>query len=112
VCVRLGFPILSLALKPLGIDWEFRGKERLTELDSACIIVSNHQSALDFIVPLELSPEVNPALVAKRSLLYVFPFGFAAWLCGGIFIDRARGQQSQTTISTTAKDLHTNKVGI
>jgi 1-acyl-sn-glycerol-3-phosphate acyltransferase len=65
---------------------------------------------LDFILPLELAPDVTPALVAKRSILYLFPFGPAAWLCGGIFINRGKGQQCRTAISTTAKELHKKKV--
>jgi lysophosphatidate acyltransferase len=106
---RFGFPILNRFLQPLGIRWKISGKDRLLN-DSACIIVCNHQSGLDFILPLELAPDVTPALVAKRSILYLFPFGPAAWLCGGIFINRGKGQQCRTAISTTAKELHKKKV--
>jgi len=50
------------------------------------------------------------AAVAKKEILYVFPFGLAAWLCGTVFIDRKKGTDSRVKMSMTAEAIRTNKV--
>jgi lysophosphatidate acyltransferase len=49
------------------------------------------------------------ACVAKRAIMYVFPFGLASWLCGTVFIDRSNAADSRTKISATAEEITTNK---
>src|SRR2546428_317779 len=50
------------------------------------------------------------ACIAKKEVLYVFPFGLFAWLCGTIFINRRDSRQSQMTISTSAEKIREEKV--
>lgn len=59
----------------------------------------------------EIWPQIKRcAPVAKKEVLYVFPFGLVAWLCGTVFIDRKNSTQSRTQISSSAESLHKNKV--
>ena len=50
------------------------------------------------------------AAVAKKEILYVFPFGGVAWLCGTVFIDRASGPESRVKMSMTAEAIRENRV--
>ena len=60
------------------------------ELDAShpCVYVANHQSQLD-IPALALAMPAGFRMVAKRELLYIPIFGWALWLAGFVFIDRA-----------------------
>lgn len=44
-------------------------------------------------------------VVAKRSILYIFPFGVCAWLCGLVFIDRYAVQKAKTTMNKAMEKL-------
>ncbi|XP_044729039.1 1-acyl-sn-glycerol-3-phosphate acyltransferase alpha [Chrysoperla carnea] len=86
----------------LGLRWQLRGREHL-EKDQACIIVANHQSAIDILGMFDIWPVMNKCtVVAKKELWYAWPFGLAAWLCGLIFIDRSRMKTDQARTSLTA----------
>lgn len=49
-------------------------------------------------------------VIAKKELLYVFPFGLAAWLCGLIFIPRNKGALSRQIMQEATKRLKREKV--
>ncbi|XP_065067918.1 1-acyl-sn-glycerol-3-phosphate acyltransferase alpha-like [Rhopilema esculentum] len=51
-------------------------------------MMCNHQSSLDCLVIAKDAPRPT-ATLAKKSLLYVPLFGWAAWLAGTIFIERS-----------------------
>ncbi|XP_054271806.1 1-acyl-sn-glycerol-3-phosphate acyltransferase alpha isoform X2 [Macrosteles quadrilineatus] len=94
----------------LGLHWEVTGKEYL-EKDEACVIVANHQSSLDVLGLIELVPIMRKCtIVAKKELLYAWPFGLAAWLCGLIFIDRLNSDTSRQAINDSIKQLKRDKV--
>lgn len=62
-------------------------------------------------VIVELWPTMKKcACIAKKEIIYVFPFGIMAWLCGTIFINRRKSGESQVKISTTAEKIRENKV--
>lgn len=44
-------------------------------------------------------------VVAKRELLYVWPFGLCAYLCGLIFIDRYRVDKAKNTMNDAMLEL-------
>lgn len=48
-------------------------------------------------------------IVAKRELLYVGPFGIAAYLCGLVFIDRVNTDKSKNTLNEAMDQLKNNK---
>lgn len=48
-------------------------------------------------------------IVAKRELLYVGPFGIAAYLCGLVFIDRVNTDKSKNTLNEAMDQLKKNK---
>jgi len=94
----------------VGIRWEISNKEILAK-DFPCVIISNHQSAWDFMAICELWPTMRKcACVAKKAILYVFPFGFSAWLCGTVYINRKDAKDSRTKISSSAEQIQKDKV--
>jgi lysophosphatidate acyltransferase len=48
--------------------------------------------------------------VAKKELLYAWPFGLAAWLCGLVFIDRVNSDKAKESINQATEHIKTNKV--
>lgn len=44
-------------------------------------------------------------VVAKRELLYAWPFGVCAWLCGLIFIDRYAAEKAKKTMNKAMERL-------
>ncbi|XP_015181376.1 PREDICTED: 1-acyl-sn-glycerol-3-phosphate acyltransferase alpha [Polistes dominula] len=87
----------------LGLRWELRGKEHLNQ-DVACIIVANHQSSLDLLGMFDIWPIMDRCTaIAKKEIFYFWPFGFAAWLCGLIFIDRLNSDKARSVINTASE---------
>ncbi|XP_067662381.1 1-acyl-sn-glycerol-3-phosphate acyltransferase alpha-like [Haliotis asinina] len=96
--------------KLFGIEIEIRGKENL-ESDKPYILVSNHQSSLDFFGMMEIWP-LRCTSLAKKELMYTGPFGLAAWLCGTVFIDRLNHDRAVSTIKETADFINKNNVKV
>ncbi|XP_059480728.1 1-acyl-sn-glycerol-3-phosphate acyltransferase alpha [Neocloeon triangulifer] len=96
--------------KLVGLRWELRGREHL-EKDMACVIVANHQSSLDILGMFELWPVMEKCtVVAKKELLYAWPFGLAAWLCGLVFIDRLNADKARESMNQATKHIQENKI--
>lgn len=71
--------------------------------EKGAVVLINHQSGLDLIVLAMLWPIIGRAtVVAKKAVLYLFPFGIPSWLWGTIFIDRQNRQNAHTTINKEA----------
>ena len=49
-------------------------------------------------------------VVAKRELLYVWPFGVCAWLCGLVFIDRYSADKAKTAMSNAMEKLKKDNI--
>ncbi|XP_041371345.1 1-acyl-sn-glycerol-3-phosphate acyltransferase alpha-like [Gigantopelta aegis] len=86
--------------KLFGIEIEVRGRENLVS-NQPYILVSNHQSSIDFFGMMEIWPDRCTCL-AKKELLYAGTFGIAAWLCDTIFIDRINHEKAVQTVARTA----------
>ena len=52
------------------------------------------------------------SFLAKKSLLYAGTFGFGAWLCGLVFIDRSNPQKAKQTLKDAIDRIHREKVSI
>ncbi|CAO1385279.1 unnamed protein product [Diamesa serratosioi] len=92
--------------KVIGLTWTLRGTEHLGT-DKSCVIVANHQSSLDV---LDIWPVMNKTtVVAKRELMFVGPFGIAAYLSGLVFIDRLNAEKSRNTLNEAMAQLKENK---
>lgn len=50
------------------------------------------------------------AAIAKKELLYVFPFGLAAWLAGVVFIDRKNPKMAYQQLKATSEVMIKQKV--
>lgn len=51
-------------------------------------------------------------VVAKRELLYVWPFGICAWLCGLIFIDRFAADKAKVAMNSAVEKLKRERIKI
>lgn len=49
-------------------------------------------------------------VVAKKELLYLFPFGPATWLWGTLFIDRNNKKSAQNAINKESKAINEKMV--
>ncbi len=70
-----------------GANVEVRGRDRLAK--GGYLIAAKHQSMLDTLVALTLTPW--PCIVLKRELMFIPIFGWYAWKTGMIAIDRKGG---------------------
>ena len=74
----------------VGARVEVRGRERLPQGgEGAYLIAAKHQSMLDTLVAMTLTP--RPCIVLKRELMLIPIFGWYAWKSGMIAIDRKGG---------------------
>lgn len=90
--------IMKYVHKLVPIQFTIEGAELLTDL-SSCVVILNHQSALDLMCLFEIWPLLeNAGPVAKKELLYFEPFGLACWMCGAEFINR-RSKTSHADIN-------------
>jgi lysophosphatidate acyltransferase len=82
-----------------GVTYTVRGHENINKENGAIVLI-NHQSAVDLGVLAELWPIIGRAtVVAKRELMYIFPFGLAIYLWGTIFIDRKKSSEARDTLN-------------
>lgn len=96
--------------RALGITWRLRGKEHIVK-DSGCVLLINHQSALDLFILAEIWPIYERCtVISKREIFYIWPFGLACWLWGTIFIDRLNVEKAQKTINSTGEIIKNRKV--
>lgn len=72
----------------LGLRFKVRGHQNIVPdgkdgKQQGCVVLINHQSALDLIVLAELWP-IMPrcTVISKREVFWLWPFGLATWLWG------------------------------
>ncbi|KAL3273468.1 hypothetical protein HHI36_014911 [Cryptolaemus montrouzieri] len=92
--------ILGQVASPLiGIEWEINGSENVPK-DEACIIMANHQSALDILGMFHLWPYFRSATaVAKKELVYFVPFGPCLYASGLLLIPRSQSEKSKKILN-------------
>lgn len=49
-------------------------------------------------------------IIAKKELLYAWPFGLAAWLAGIIFIPRVQSDTAKAVMNEALTMIHAEKV--
>ena len=79
-----------------GVDWEIRG----TPPKVAALVASKHMSMWDTMA-LYLALDA-PAIVLKRSLLYIPFYGWFVWKATAIAIDRSAGASALRKMSQAA----------
>ncbi|XP_026469108.1 1-acyl-sn-glycerol-3-phosphate acyltransferase beta-like [Ctenocephalides felis] len=102
---------LRLMAAVVGIKFELRGSEHLTQpacasiknFESGAVIVCNHQSAYDVVGLFDIWEHLGRCtIIAKKELMWLIPFGHAAYYAGVTFIDRSRSQDAQRVLQQTA----------
>ncbi|GFY52040.1 1-acyl-sn-glycerol-3-phosphate acyltransferase alpha [Trichonephila inaurata madagascariensis] len=93
-----------------GLKWEVKNKELLNSKEP-CVLVCNHQSALDISGMMYIWPLFHPCVpVLKKELLFTGPFGIFCWLAGCIFVDRFNSEKARDTLNNKVKELKERKV--
>ncbi|CAK1599657.1 unnamed protein product [Parnassius mnemosyne] len=109
---KFGAAIMKHITKLYGLKWELRRGEILAE-ERGAIVVSNHQSSLDALGLYniwELADKLT--VVVKKELLYIMPFGLAAYLAGIIFIDRRNSKHAYDQLKITTDVMVKEKTKI
>uniref|UniRef100_A0A0A9WN79 1-acyl-sn-glycerol-3-phosphate acyltransferase n=1 Tax=Lygus hesperus TaxID=30085 RepID=A0A0A9WN79_LYGHE len=92
--------------KFIGITWTLRNGHILEEQKGA-VITANHQSILDVMGMFNIWETMGKCTaIAKKELLYIPPFGQAAWLAGLVFIDRSNPTAALQTIQMSSHIIH------
>lgn len=84
----------------VGIRTEVTGQENIPE--GGCIIAAKHQSDWDIFAILPYSGK--PAFIAKKELLDIPLFGWAARWMHTISVDRKRGKEAMPAMLEEARD--------
>ena len=92
-----------LVLRTSGVRWQASRDQALDPLRPA-VYIANHESQFDIPV-LVMAMPADFRMVAKRSLQYVPIFGWALWLAGFIFIDRANRERAIRDLERAAERL-------
>jgi 1-acyl-sn-glycerol-3-phosphate acyltransferase len=84
----------------VGLGYEVRGAEHLPK--GPALVAAKHQSAWDTIVINVLLD--HPTVVLKRELFWLPVWGWLAWRCGMIAVDRKAGASALKTMVRAAQD--------
>lgn len=108
-CKNIEWVSLTLGnmLRIFGMSFTLENEHYL-QIKQPYILLSNHQSSLDFITLMQpiIWPGGNCTPLAKKELWYSGPFGLAIWLCGITFIDRLHPDRSKNTLKKLAKRVN------
>lgn len=95
--------LLRASRKILGLEYSVEGTENIVK-DSGCVVLINHQSAIDLIILAYLWPIMpNSTVISKKEIFYIQPFGLASWLWGTIFINRVNAKDAQSAVNKTGE---------
>jgi len=96
----------------LGIRWEVRGGEHL-KADTACVVVANHQSAIDVLGMVELWPRLGRIVtIMKREIWLGFPFALSAWMCGQLFINRSNRERARESLAAAQRRMLEERLAV
>ncbi len=95
----------------LGVDVELRGAEHLSDLRAGrvgagwpCVVVTNHQSALDVPLMALLAPRF-PLVMGKAELRWLPVFNLLWWSLGQAFVERGDAQAARATVAGFVRAL-------
>lgn len=95
-----------MLVKRLGCDYILQGAEQLKGVKGGVVLI-NHQSFLDLLVLCYLWPRLGPtAVICKKELMYIFPFGLAIWSYGSIFVDRSNSGAARASLERAATAIN------
>ncbi|XP_065094184.1 1-acyl-sn-glycerol-3-phosphate acyltransferase-like [Ochlerotatus camptorhynchus] len=97
--------VASRASTLLPITWELRNARILKEAKGA-VVMANHQTSMD-ILGLEILWSImgDVISIAKKEMLFILPFGPAAWLAGITFINRQNRPSAMKTLEACKRKM-------
>jgi lysophosphatidate acyltransferase len=90
-----------------GIKYETRDLKYL-DTDEPCIVIANHQSALDVITMGYMWPQ-NTVVILKKSLKYLPGFNLCGYLCHSIWIDRINKEKAHKSLDDAMDHIKNKK---
>uniref|UniRef100_A0A8C5LIF1 1-acyl-sn-glycerol-3-phosphate acyltransferase n=1 Tax=Jaculus jaculus TaxID=51337 RepID=A0A8C5LIF1_JACJA len=93
-----------------GLRFEVKGRRKL-EVNSPCVIISNHQSILDMMGLMEILPK-RCVQIAKRELMFLGPVGLIMYLGGVFFINRQRSRTAMSVMADVGKHMVRDNVKV
>uniref|UniRef100_A0A6M2DXA8 1-acylglycerol-3-phosphate O-acyltransferase n=1 Tax=Xenopsylla cheopis TaxID=163159 RepID=A0A6M2DXA8_XENCH len=109
---------LRIMAAVVGIKYELRGAEYLQappggtpkDYENGAVIVCNHQSAYDVVGLFDIWEHLGRCtIIAKKELMWLIPFGHAAYYAGVTFIDRSRSQDAHRVLEQTATAMRVQR---
>uniref|UniRef100_T1JAZ9 1-acyl-sn-glycerol-3-phosphate acyltransferase n=1 Tax=Strigamia maritima TaxID=126957 RepID=T1JAZ9_STRMM len=89
------------------ISFKVQGLKYLKSCKGSAILVANHQSSFDGFGFSQFWLYVHPcSFVAKNTMAYFGPMGFAVTLCGVVFINRANSKKAMAQLDYQYKQLY------
>lgn len=82
------------------------------QIDKPYVLISNHQSAFDYMPLMKLWPNKNFSLIAKRELCLMWPIGLALWLCDFTFINRSNKVKAKETINKLCERIKNENISV
>jgi 1-acyl-sn-glycerol-3-phosphate acyltransferase len=83
-----------------GTKVEFRGLDKIPR--GALLVASKHQSLWETFALVPLLDD--PAFILKRELMFIPFFGWYAWKCAMIPVDRGRGSQALAEMTVRVRE--------
>ncbi|XP_046403182.1 1-acyl-sn-glycerol-3-phosphate acyltransferase alpha [Ischnura elegans] len=101
-----------MTAKLLGVKYKIRGKENICH-DEGCVVLMNHQSAIDLFVLANLWKIMERCtVIVKKAVFFIWPFGLGAWLWGTIYIDRQNKESARSAVNKTSIAIKERKAKI
>lgn len=97
--IKVGWARWILWCYGIRVELEGPGVSALSTMRGS-VFVSNHQSALDIPLMVKIITG-DSSFIAKRELLWIPFFGWAAWVLGVLFIDRSKGTKNESLKNVT-----------
>lgn len=98
------------ALAIQGVELTIEGVEHL-QGTSARIATFNHTSSIDAMIIPVITPTGGVSAV-KRELLFIPFVGFAVWMMGFLFIDRAHSDRGRKTLERAAQRVRDERLTV
>jgi lysophosphatidate acyltransferase len=101
------FEIFKKTLFWTGLKYEQRDLKYL-DTDEPCIIIANHQSALD-VNTMGYMWAKDCVVILKKSLRFLPGFNICAYLCNSIYIDRINKEKAHRSIASALDHIKNKK---
>lgn len=101
---------LSWACTLFGFQLQVQNAE-LIERSGPCVLICNHQDALDLLIGSKLLP-LGAVTLGKKSLKWIPILGLFYWLSGNLMVDRNHSAKAAKTLEKAARRIRKEKLKV